>query len=73
MQSHCVTGSRRSGQGQTLDDRGARFTSVVCLASGVWRDASLPKVLEKQKAATGKQGIQNKSVQCKGVYPASQP
>lgn len=54
-----------------LNDRGLQFTFAVCLASGAWRDVSMPAALEKQKAATGKQEKQSKSVQCKGVYAAS--
>ena len=73
MQSQCVTGSRRPRGGLALVDRGPQFTSAVCLASGGWSDISIPKDLEKQKAAPGRQGKQNKSVQCKGVYSASQP
>lgn len=52
---------------------GPQFTPAVCLASGGWSDVSIPKDLEKQKAAPGRQGKQDKSVQCKGVYSASQP
>lgn len=53
------------------NDRGLQFTFAACLASGAWRDVSTPAAPEKQKAATGKQEKQSKSVQFKGVYSAS--
>lgn len=72
-ESHCVTGLRRSRQGQAPKDRGLQFTFIACLASGAWHGVSIPEALEKQKAATGKQRKQNQSVKRKGVYSASQP
>ena len=45
-------------------DRGLQFAFTARLASSTWGDVSIPEALEKQKAATGKQEKQNKSVQC---------
>lgn len=68
MGNHCVTGSGRPRQGQAPKDRGLLFTCAVCLAWGSWHDVSIPKALEKQEAAMGKQEKKNESVKCKGVY-----